>query len=309
MNEPLRVLVVGMPRLAASAGPSSSPGDGFEVEFHDTLVAASAVVAAAGDARDVAAVVVEGGLAAAASAVAEVERLVARAALVVVLLDPDDEDAGEWLQRGAQDVVSPDELAGDAGWRRIGFAVERWRRARGRESAYATDPATRLPHRQQLNEHLSQLLALREREPAPMAVLALRIEGLDGAGEPEAQNTLLRKIAVRLRAGVRASDVVAALDDGSFAVLLVSLLSPADAERVTAKLVAALVAPFQVGGREIEVAVATGTSRFPQDGKAADKLLRRAVALAAAAPAGNLAAARHARDAHGRDRAAANDDG
>lgn len=233
------------------------------------------------------------------------------AASAVVVVDADESPPAvlQWLARGAEDVLSPADLEGAVLGRRVRAAIERKRVERASRKAYSTDLATGLPHRLQLIEHLSQLLALREREPAPMAVLALRIEGLDGAGEPEAQNTLLRKIAVRLRAGVRASDVVAALDDGSFAVLLVSLLSPADAERVTAKLVAALVAPFQVGGREIEVAVATGTSRFPQDGKAADKLLRRAVALAAAAPAGNLAAARHARDAHGRDRAAANDDG
>jgi succinate-semialdehyde dehydrogenase/glutarate-semialdehyde dehydrogenase len=46
---------------------------------------------------------------------------------------------------------------------------------------------------------------------------------------------LRRKLAVRLRAGVRASDVVAAVDDETYAVLLGALLSPADGERVAAK--------------------------------------------------------------------------
>ena len=48
----------------------------------------------------------------------------------------------------------------------------------------------------------------------------------------EAANVLRRKLGVRLRAGVRASDVVASLGDDGFAVLLGSILSPADAHRV-----------------------------------------------------------------------------
>ena len=136
------------------------------------------------------------------------------------------------------------------------------RRPRWRGAAYSTDPGTGLPHRQQLVEHLSQLLALREREPSPMAVLALRIDVAGGgdAASAAADATLLRrKVGVRLRAGVRASDVVAAVDDEAFAVLLGSILAPADADRVAAKLVAALVAPFRVGGGERSLAVASAS--------------------------------------------------
>ncbi|MDP9046457.1 MAG: GGDEF domain-containing protein, partial [Pseudomonadota bacterium] len=145
---------------------------------------------------------------------------------------------------------------------------------------------TGLPHQQQLIEHMSQLLALREREPAPMAVLALRIEGLATAEARhgrEASNVLRRKIAVRLRAGVRASDVVAALADDSFAVLLGSVLSPADAARVGAKLTRALMAPLRIAGEDMVVASAIGIGLYPEDGNQPELLLRRAVGLAAGA--------------------------
>ncbi len=157
------------------------------------------------------AVVVDGDLAPASPA--EIAAVAERVALVIVVVEPDAEHAIGWLRGGADDVIGRDELAGVAGWRRIRFAVERRRRGELRRSAYSTDLGTGLPHRQQLVEHLSQLLALREREPAPMAVLAFRIDGLrprgDGAESTDFE-TLRRKIAVRLRAGVRASDVVAA---------------------------------------------------------------------------------------------------
>ncbi len=239
---------------------------------------------------------------------AEVEAIAARAALVVVVIEPDAEHALGWMRRGADDVLAPEELAGAVGWRRLRFAIERRRRGEGRRPAYATDPATGLPHRQQLVEHLSQLLALREREPAPMAVLALRIETPTEVQGEDDFAILRRKIAVRLRAAVRASDIVASVDDDSFVVVLGAVLSPGDATRVADKLVALIVAPLLLGRAEVSVAVAVGVGHYPHDGAQADRLLRRALALAAVAPpmAQGGRAALHGPD--GAVRAAANDE-
>src|SRR5437764_1381211 len=81
---------------------------------------------------------------------------------------------------------------------------------------------------------------------------------LDGGAEAADVDTLRRKIAVRVRAGVRGSDVVAAIDDDAFAVMLGSILAPADADRVAEKLVAALLAPFMIVAIDRSVAVASG---------------------------------------------------
>ena len=255
------------------------------------------------------AVVVDGD--AAPASAAKIAAVADRTVLVVAVVDPDAEHAPAWLRHGADDVVGRAELAGAAGWRRVRFAIERRGAQSARQAAHSTDPVTGLPHRQQLVEHLSQLLALREREPAPMAVLALRVEGLRpsrGGAEAADADALRRKIAVRLRAGVRASDVVAAIDDDAYAVLLGSILAPADAERVAQKLVVALLAPFLVGAIERSVAVALGIAHSPQDGNDAERLLRRALSLAAAAPAASLDGPATTRDTAGRQRAAANDD-
>ncbi len=238
---------------------------------------------------------------------AELETIAARAALVVVVIEPDAEHALGWLRRGADDVLAPEELAHTAGWRRLRFAVERRRRLEGRQPAYSTDPSTGLPHRQQLLEHLSQLLALREREPAPMAVLVLRVEPLL-AGAAEDIDLLRRKIAVRLRAAVRVSDIVASVADDAYVVLLGAVVSAAEAARVGDKLAAGLLAPFALGGGEVSVAVAVGIAHYPHDGKQADRLLRRALALAAAAPPMAPGRTVLALDTSGAMRAAANDE-
>ena len=205
-----------------------------------------------------------------------------------------------WLQRGAQDVLHHTELDAASLPKRIRAAIERKRVERDARKSYATDLATGLPHQQQLIEHMSHLLALREREPSPMAVLVLRIEGLSATQARlglEASHVLRRKIAVRLRAGVRASDVVAALGDASFAVLLGSILTPADAERVGAKLLKALLDPFSVAGETLAVSVALGIGQYPQDGAQPDALLRRALGLAASASVQGRAGLASASDA------------
>ena len=232
-------------------------------------------------------------------------------ATLIVTADPSLDGLLAWLQRGAQDVLTPAELAAASLPRRLRAAIERKRLEREARTAYATDLETGLPHQQQLIEHMSQLLALREREPAPMAVLALRIEGLATAEARlgrELANVLRRKVGVRLRAGVRASDVVASLGDDSFAVLLGSLLAPADAERVGAKLLAALRDPLKVGGDDLTVAAALGIAHYPQDGDQPDALLRRAVGLAAGAAAQGRSGFSNHIEAGGQIRGAANDD-
>jgi diguanylate cyclase (GGDEF)-like protein len=232
-------------------------------------------------------------------------------AVVVVTSVLDEILVRHWQRRGAEDVLLQRELIAPTLSLRLHGAIERKRHEREARTAYATDLETGLPHQQQFIEHVSQLLALREREPAPMAVLALRIEGLattEARLGREAANVLRRRVGVRLRAGVRASDVVASLGDDGFAVLLGSMLSPSDAARVGAKLTKSLMEPFKVAGQEVAVASALGIAQYPQDGAQPDALLRRAMGLAASTAAQGRAGFASFGEAGGVPDGAANDE-
>ncbi|MDO9462065.1 MAG: GGDEF domain-containing protein [Alphaproteobacteria bacterium] len=175
--------------------------------------------------------------------------------------------------------------------------------------AWAIDLSTGLPNRAQLLEHMGHLLALREREPAPMALIVLRVSGLGAVGAAmgsEAANVLRRKAAVRLRAALRASDVVAAIGADAYAVLLAWIDAPTDGERVAAKLAHALARPFKVAGREQTLVVSQGLASYPEHGREADALLRRALAQASASA--GVGQMRPARAADRGLAAAANDD-
>jgi diguanylate cyclase (GGDEF)-like protein len=205
-------------------------------------------------------------------------------ALVVVASEPTAADLAHLLQLGVQEVIPVREAQPGRIALALRQAVERKRLEQAARRAYATDLATGLPNNAQLMEHMTHLLALREREPAPMALLVLRIEGL-GAVETtlgtEAANVLRRKIAVRLRSGLRASDVVAALGADRFAVLLAWIDDVADGRRVAAKLSESLRRPLLVAGQDVAVAVGTGVAGYPGDGRDAGALLRLAGSQAA----------------------------
>ena len=277
MAEPFRILLIGAAAQVVD-DVAGSPFGPFEI------ARASAPPTDALTPFDVALL----DAAAIADVAAACATLSRRGAVLVVAPEADREAALAWLQAGADDVLAPDELLAPALAFRLRAAIERRRRVAAAGDGWVTDLTTGLPHRRQLVEHLSQLLALREREPVPMAVVVLRIEGFATAETRlglQSADLLRRKVAVRLRGAVRASDVVAAIDEDTYGVLLGALLTPEDGERVAAKLARLLMEPFSVGGDGVGVAAAVGLALYPEDGTQPDELLRKAIGMAIDAPA------------------------
>ncbi len=281
MNDPIQLIQVGdVPDCAPSAhGPFVPHAVPSLAALGEALGerACDAVVIALGADESLAGLAAWAGL----------SRAVLDAAVIVLAAaEPATGDALRLIHLGVQDVL-PRERAGpqDLG-RTVRLAVERKRVERAARKAYATDLATGLPNHAQLMEHMTHLLALREREPAAMAVLAVRLEGLASTEArlgSEASNVLRRKAAVRLRSGLRASDVVASVGADCFAVLLAWIDDQAAADGVAAKLAASLRRPFSVAGQELALGVSVGVGQYPAHGKDADGLLRRALAHASGA--------------------------
>lgn len=205
--------------------------------------------------------------------------LTRRALLVWPETDDPEADAALYAA-GIQEVLT-DAVVGEVGGlaRRVRAAIARKKVEQAAARAHSTDPFTGLVNRQQLVEHLSHLLAVRAREPAPIGVVVLRVgrpQPLEGTLARDAALLVRRKIGVRLRSGVRASDVVAALDADTFAVMLSAIESPSDARSVADKLALALRHPFPVAGQQVTVPVEVGFAVSPEDGREPEPLLRSA---------------------------------
>lgn len=271
----LRVVWVDRPEASLFQLPDGGPWGPFTAERLAGLDAlASADVASR---ADVVLLCLPGGAQAAPIPWAALSSACAEAAVLVLVDSMDAATQQRLLNTGVLDVV----LQADAASlpQRVRLAAQRRLVDAEVRKAYATDLGTGLPNRQQLIEHMSQILALREREPKPVSVLVFRIEGLQGveAGHGhESANVVRRKVAVRLRAGVRSSDVVASLGADVFAVLLPSTEAPTDAQHVIAKLMQSLREPFKIAGSAVPISTHVGLAQFPQDGKQPDQLLRHA---------------------------------
>lgn len=205
-------------------------------------------------------------------------------ALIVSWPVPDRDLARRLIHAGVQDVMGAEEVQGPRLQRAVWLALERKQQDLEVRRAWSIDIGTGLPNRALLVELLNQLCALREREPMPMALVVLRLEGLDAVEARlgmQAAQLLKRKAAVRLRAGLRSSDVVAVVGADAFAALLPSMERPQDGDRVAAKLAQSMSEPYVVTGQQALLGIGTGVSLYLEHGRQAEELLRLAFATAA----------------------------
>ncbi|ROP34421.1 putative bifunctional diguanylate cyclase/phosphodiesterase [Couchioplanes caeruleus] len=122
------------------------------------------------------------------------------------------------------------------------------------------DTLTGMPSRALFRERLVEAIARCDGRDE-VAILFLDLDGFkevnDSLGHA-AGDALLVQVAARLRAAVREEDTVARFGGDEFGVIVESLAARADAEAVAGRIAAALEEPFEVGERELHVAVSIG---------------------------------------------------
>ncbi|ACA16664.1 diguanylate cyclase with PAS/PAC sensor [Methylobacterium sp. 4-46] len=141
------------------------------------------------------------------------------------------------------------------------------------------DPLTGLPNRLLFQERLARHLAETRSRGVPCAVLCLDLDGFkavnDSLGHPIG-DALLREVADRIRATLRASDTVARLGGDEFAVLLPGHQPRERSGRVAERLIDAVREPLRLKEMQVVVGVSIGIAVAPEDGLDEDDLIRRA---------------------------------
>jgi diguanylate cyclase (GGDEF)-like protein/PAS domain S-box-containing protein len=188
---------------------------------------------------------------------------------------------GEWrwiMSRGR--VTERDPATGRA-LRMIGTNVDitdRRRMEEALQSVAQTDPLTGLANRLLFRDRLQLAQARARRGDTRIALLYLDIDRFKEINDQlghAAGDTVLKDFAVRLRAGVRATDTVARFGGDEFVVLLEDVKDPDDAMRVAEKILAECRQPLALEGREVLATVSVGVAYC--DGSADEEhLLRRA---------------------------------
>jgi len=151
------------------------------------------------------------------------------------------------------------------------------------------DPLTDLPNRALFMDRLTQVLRAIRRSPAPLTLLLLDLDRFKEVNDTlghEAGDALLREVAGRLRATLRAVDTVARLGGDEFGVLLPET-GEDGALVVAAKILDALTTPVVLGSHVFEVSGSIGIAPCADHTLDGDALLRQAdVAMYVAKRAG-----------------------
>ncbi|MGX7708100.1 sensor domain-containing phosphodiesterase [Methylobacterium sp. Gmos1] len=141
------------------------------------------------------------------------------------------------------------------------------------------DGLTGLPNRALFRDSLDRRLAALRRHGGACGVLCLDLDAFKAVNDSlghSAGDALLREVAGRIRDALRQEDLPARLGGDEFAVLLGGEACTASATATAERLVAALRAPVDLGGRQASVGVSIGIAFAPEHGLDSDTLLKRA---------------------------------
>jgi diguanylate cyclase (GGDEF)-like protein len=138
------------------------------------------------------------------------------------------------------------------------------------------DPLTGLANRALFYELVQHQLAAAEREKRKLAVLAIDLDNFKVVNDAEGHATgdlLLKAVARRIEATIRAADVAARMGGDEFSVLLADT-DDDNAKETARRLVAALAQPY--AGVKTGVSASIGIAIYPHAGKDLGELLEHA---------------------------------
>jgi len=146
------------------------------------------------------------------------------------------------------------------------------------------DPLTGLPNRRLLLERIEQACVAAQRAGSHGAVLFIDLDHFKTLNDTlghETGDELLRQVARRLEAGVRAGDLVARLGGDEFVVMLLDLAGDAptatvQARAVAEQIVALLARPYSLTGQLHHGGASLGVTLFGAEVQTASEVLKQA---------------------------------
>jgi diguanylate cyclase (GGDEF)-like protein/PAS domain S-box-containing protein len=141
------------------------------------------------------------------------------------------------------------------------------------------DPLTGLANRTLLHDQLRLAIDQAVRDDSMVAVAFLDLDNFKYINDTfghEAGDVVLRKIAERLREGVREDDTVARVGGDEFVLVINNESSTANLAEQVERIRRNVSAPVVVDHNDILPGVSIGVSLFPRDGDSADRVIRAA---------------------------------
>jgi len=141
------------------------------------------------------------------------------------------------------------------------------------------DELTKLPKRALFNDRLKVALSMAHRNQHRAAVIFVDLDLFKEINDSFGHDTgdqLLVAVASRLQSCVKEGDAVARFGGDEFIVLLAEIDDHNMIQGVCQRILKALRKPYTLGGKELHVTCSMGIAVYPDDGKEARELLRKA---------------------------------
>ncbi len=191
--------------------------------------------------------------------------------------------AGDWIWVHSRGKVTQRDEAGRA-LRMTGTSTNVSERKQAEERAEwlaSRDALTGLPNRLLLHDRLEQAIVNAARNQAGFAFMFIdldRFKTINDSLGHQVGDELLKAVASRLTACVRATDTVARLGGDEFAVILENLRDDDEegAQHVAGKMIGAMASPMLVDGQALSTSCSIGISVYPADGRDSAALMKNA---------------------------------
>jgi diguanylate cyclase (GGDEF)-like protein/PAS domain S-box-containing protein len=141
------------------------------------------------------------------------------------------------------------------------------------------DPVTELPNRLLAVDRLEHALKRAVRRQGQVALLFVDLDHFKRINDTLGHGVgdeLLRAVAQRMRACVRAEDTVARFGGDEFLVLLEDVERSEHVGRIAGKILYAIAQPMLLAGTEVAISGSIGISFYPDDGSSREDLIRAA---------------------------------
>jgi diguanylate cyclase (GGDEF)-like protein len=151
------------------------------------------------------------------------------------------------------------------------------RKAVGRLAFY--DPLTDLPNRMLFNDRLKQVLAQAARHGRGVAVMFIDLDHFKAVNDSyghDVGDTVLRHVAQRLQASMRAEDTVSRRGGDEFLCIMMEARNELDIAKVARKIIHVISAETEVGDAKFIVKPSVGIAVYPKDGETANALVMNA---------------------------------
>lgn len=186
------------------------------------------------------------------------------------------------LRRKDGSVVPVDIALGPVGTHTLAVVrdmTERREMEQALEHRALHDPLTDLANRTLFFDRLRQSIHSARRESSQAALVMLDLDGFKAVNDAFGHVTgdeILRQLSVRMSSGLRATDTAARIGGDEFALILPHITGRRAAQRMVRQRLAAVRRRIEVQRQKIRVGISAGIAMYPEDGRDADTLMRRA---------------------------------